>query len=67
MSLAKASKKSPEEKLRVVLRVLRGELSAAVAPMAECRSVIDDTLCDVARTCYSPGYEHDNRPSRRRG
>ena len=27
--MAKASKKSPEEKLRVVLSVLRGELSAA--------------------------------------
>ena len=31
MSMAKASKKSPEEKLRVVLSVLRGELSAAAA------------------------------------
>ena len=29
--MAKASKKSPEEKLRMVLSVLRGELSAAVA------------------------------------
>ena len=29
--MAKASKKSPEEKLRVVLSVLRGELSAAAA------------------------------------
>ena len=29
--MAKASKKSPEEKRRVVLRVLRGELSAAAA------------------------------------
>ena len=29
--MAKASKKTPEEKLRVVLSVLRGELSAAVA------------------------------------
>ncbi|WP_423916945.1 transposase [Candidatus Poriferisodalis sp.] len=29
--MAKASKKSPEEKLRVVLSVLRGELSASVA------------------------------------
>ena len=27
--MAKASKKSPEEKLRVVLSVLRGELSVA--------------------------------------
>ena len=29
--MAKASKKSPEEKLRVVLSVLRGELSVAAA------------------------------------
>ena len=29
--MAKASKKSPEEKLRVVLSVVRGELSAAAA------------------------------------
>ena len=29
--MAKASNKSPEEKLRVVLSVLRGELSAAAA------------------------------------
>ncbi len=29
--MAKASKKGPEEKLRVVLSVLRGELSAAAA------------------------------------
>ena len=29
--MARASKKSPEEKLRVVLSVLRGELSAAAA------------------------------------
>ena len=29
--MAKASNKSPEEKLRVVLSVLRGELSAADA------------------------------------
>ena len=31
MSMAKASKKSPEGKLRVMLGVLRGELSAAAA------------------------------------
>ena len=29
--MAKASKKSPEEKLRVVLSALRGELSVAAA------------------------------------
>ncbi len=62
--MAKASKKSPEEKLRVVLSVLRGELSAAAAGRRA--GVSEQTVHNWKKAFLDAGRERLARGARRR-
>ena len=61
--MAKASKKSPEEKLRVVLSVLRGELSAAAGGRA---GVSEQTVHNWKKAFLDAGRERLAHGARRR-
>ena len=62
--MAKASKKSPEEKLRVVLSVLRGELSAAAAGRRA--GVSEQTVHNWKKAFLEGGRDRLARGARRR-
>ena len=57
--MAKASNKSPEEKLRVVLSVLRGELSAAAAGLERSSDPTDGHRPSRQRGVVDPGEMSD--------
>ena len=62
--MAKTSKKSPEEKLRVVLSVLRGELSAAAAGRRA--GVSEQTVHNWKKAFLDAGRERLAHGARRR-